>query len=468
MLTIDHTNAMAEAVGPEHGVTAGEIADLTARFPREHRRLTEWRAKSGGTFLELPDGMAVARRAADWGAGARQRFDDFVVLGIGGSALGASCLLGALADPFHNELPAHRRSGCRLWVVDNVDPDQLAALFEALDLSRACFNVISKSGGTTETAAQFMLARERLKRAFGADWKRHVVVTTDPAKGSLRAWCRAEGLETFDVPPDVGGRFSVLSAVGLVPAAAFGADPARLLAGAREAREACLSPAAAANPAWVLAGLAFLLDRRHGKRVSVLMPYSARLRRFADWYAQLWAESLGKRLDTAGAVVHAGQTPLPAAGVTDQHSQAQLFVEGPNDKVTTFLEVEKFDHALAIPAAEADGETAHLAGRDFADLMRAERLGTAYALTAAGRPNLTVTVPAVNEETLGALLFTYEVATAFAGFLYQVDPFNQPGVEMGKVMTFARLGRKGFEKEAAELDRFLSRGGGRDRGGGPA
>ncbi len=289
----------------------------------------------------------------------------------------------------------------------------------------------------------FLLVRETLEKAIGASWKEHIVVTTDKSKGDLRAIANREGIESFVVPDGVGGRFSVLTPVGLLPAACAGIDIADLLDGAAEMDRRLEESDVMENPANLFALYQYHLYRERGKFISVMMPYASGLYGLADWFRQLWAESLGKKLDLDGRVVSVGPTPVKALGVTDQHSQVQLYVEGPFDKVFTILAVEKFRHELPMkPAFREYSSLEYLGGRTLAELMRAERLGTVKALTASGRPNMTITFPEVTPHTVGQFMYALEVATLFSGGLYHIDPLDQPGVEAGKIAAFELMGRK--------------------------
>jgi glucose-6-phosphate isomerase len=361
-------------------------------------------------------------------------------------------LHSALAHPYYNLLHRNRRRGPRLFVLDNVDPDQLTAFLDSFDPATSVFNVISKSGGTAETAAQYLIIRDMLRERLGQAYRDHIVVITDPQKGSLRAIAKMQGYQTFDVPPGVGGRFCVFTPVGLLAAAVAGIDIHDLLAGAAAMDERSQTDDLRRNPALLNAALHYLLDVKKGKHISVMMPYSSALWDVADWYRQLWAESLGKKYSLSGKVVHVGQTPVKALGVTDQHSQVQLYVEGPFDKVFTFLAVKEFHTTLEIPKRMKNVEgMGYLAGHTINELMESERLGTEIAITEAGRPNCTITLPRVSPHAVGQLLYMLEVQTAFAGKFYQINPFDQPGVEAGKIAAFALLGRAGYEEQQRKI-----------------
>jgi len=281
---------------------------------------------------------------------------------------------------------------------------------------------------------------------------RQIVATTDPTEGLLRQLAGQEGYRTFPVPPGVDGRQTVLSAVGMIPAALCGIDTHALLRGAAAMRARCQTAELLQNPAYLLAALSVLADQRLGKRILVMMPYADALYGLADWFRQLWAESLGKRLSTGGDEVFAGQTPIKALGAIDQHSQIQLYTEGPNDKLIVLIGVDAYRANVPVgdpPAAIAD--LAYLRGAELGQLVDRERAATAWALKQARRPNITITAPTIDAFTLGEFFFLHQLQTVMAGALYGVDPSGQPGVEAGKNATYALMGRAGYEELKAEL-----------------
>lgn len=383
------------------------------------------------------------------------KYDALVVIGIGGSALGTTALATALLPFYWNELsPTRRRHAPRLYVLDNVDPDETAGLLERLDMERTLVNVISKSGTTGESMTSYLVIKQRLEAIVGSRAvKEHLVFTTDPASGTLRQLGNEMGVPMFDLGSGVGGRFSVLSSVGLLPAALTGMDVPGLLAGAADMAGWIKETKGWDNPACAFAGVQYLNDVELDRRLSVMMPYSAHLRDMADWYRQLWAESLGKSVDRQGRTVNVGPTPVKSLGVTDQHSQLQLYAEGPDDKIITFLGVGEFGQTIEIPSpsAQAEAPLAYLGRHTMADLIWAEQKSTAWALAQNGRPSLTITVPKVDARSVGALVYLLEMATAVSGELYDIDAFNQPGVELSKKATYALMGRAGFEQLAGEI-----------------
>ncbi len=374
-----------------------------------------------------------------------KNFENLVVLGIGGSALGPQALIQALKSPLWNELNhAERGEALKVYFIDNVDPDWANGILSHLNLEKTLFLTITKSGGTAETVSAFLWAKAALKTKVGHAWKEHFVIVTDPHKGALRKFADKEKIQNFAVPANVGGRFSVFSSVGLVALALVGIKIHKFQEGLIAAyKDLVESPDLNSNLAINLALALTHADTKLGKRINPLMPYSTHLARISDWYVQLVAESLGKNPQV-------GPTPIKAVGATDQHSQLQLFAEGPLDKIIFFLKVAQFKNNFAIPSEVVEG-FADLAGESMARLIHAEGLGTAKALAKKGVPSLTIELPCINEQNLAYLLYAFELMTAIAGDIYGIDPFDQPGVELSKKYTYALLGKKGFEQYLKEI-----------------
>jgi glucose-6-phosphate isomerase len=451
-ILLDYNRMLAPGVGAG-GIAPARLDEMADRFRGVHADVERRRADGALQFFDLPYESRMVEDIASFADGMGQAFDTVVVLGIGGSALGTIALQNALLQPHWNELSDEAREWFpRLYVLDNVDPTTIGPLLDRLDPRRTLFNVVSKSGTTAETMAQFMIVRDRLRAALDGDaYRGHLIFTTDPEKGVLRKIADAEGIATLAVPPGVGGRFSVLSAVGLLPAALAGIDIAALLAGAAAMDERCRTDSLLDNPAALFAVLQYLADTEAGAPIHVMMAYSDRLYSMADWFRQMWAESLGKRVDRAGAVVTRGPTPVKALGATDQHSQVQLYMEGPFDKTVTLLASRDRGTDLAIPRVYQDvDELSYLGGRSLGELLDAERQATSAALAAAGRMNMTIELPRVDAHAIGQLFMLLQIATVYAGALYDVDPLDQPGVELGKQLTYALMGRSGYDSPPAQ------------------
>lgn len=389
------------------GLSWTRMKEEEARIPDF---LASFHARQQG-FLALPKVKAQVLAVKALAEKMKGRFEDIVVLGIGGSALGITCLRDALKGPFWNF------SGKpRLFVLDNLDT--ISDVEALVNLDKTLFIVISKSGTTPETMAQYFYFKEKVS-------KENFVFITDPESGELRRMGRAMGIPMLDIPENVGGRFSVLSPVGLFPAALLGIDIEELLSGADEMGARFLKTEMELNLPFQFATVQYLLEWDRGVHMTVMMPYSTRLYSLADWYRQLLAESIGKE--------GRGLTPIRALGVTDQHSQSQLYNEGPKDKLICFLQVEKGSD-LSIPAVGVPALN-YLSGVSFHELMNTEKKGTEHALTEYKKPTLTITVPEVSAYELGQLFMFFEASIAFLGEYYRINAFDQPGVELGKKLT---------------------------------
>ncbi len=440
-IRLDVNHMMSDYLG-QHGIDPREVRALIPEVTAAHAKVEANRGKGMQGWMDSPynqdDAVAAMRKSA---ARVRDSFDSFVVLGIGGSALGPAAVQAALNHQHYNELPKEKRGGPKLYIEDNIDPERMAALLDVIDIRTTCFNVITKSGGTAETMSQYLIVLDQLKKAVGEGYKKHIIITTSETRGFLINIARKEGYETFNIPDGVGGRFSELCPVGLLAAAVCGIDIQGLLDGARDMDERCKTADIAKNPALLDAALMYIAMQKKGCNISVMLPYADSLKLIADWYAQLWAESLGKNVTLDGKPCNVGQTPVKALGVTDQHSQLQLFSEGPYDKVITFIKVEEFRAKTPIPhGCEDVPSIAFLGGMSHNQLIEAERAGTEYALYKAGRMNQTITLPTVDANTVGQLLYFFQLVTAYTGALLNIDAFNQPGVEESKLAAYAVMG----------------------------
>jgi glucose-6-phosphate isomerase len=350
-----------------------------------------------------------------------------LTVGIGGSALGAVTITTALG------------SGDDHYVLDNVDPEHNRALLDSLDFSTTAVHVVSRSGTTAETLANFLVVRDAMADD-GVDWTERTIVTTGES-GPLRSLAETHDLPALDVPTGVPGRFSALSTVGLVPAVIQGHDIDELLTGGKDGMSS-LTDSLYECPAYAYGAVAYALDQR-GAGINVMMPYAEGLEPFAEWFAQLWAESLGKD--------DGGQTPVRALGATDQHSQLQLYRAGPRNKLVTLVRPESVEDAT-IPETDID-ELSYLGGNGLGDLLDAEFEATEASLAAAGCPNVRIEVPELDARSLGRLLFDMEAACICAGELFDVETFTQPAVEWGKRAARGLLGGGDFEEAAAVADK---------------
>ncbi len=451
-LKFDFNNMMFDMVG-DKGVSEKEINDLIPQIEKAKKQMIEKRASGKMDFRDLPYVQdEVVEDILSYVNSVKDNFETFVVLGIGGSALGPMAVQQAINHPYYNELSRDKRNGFpKIYILDNIDPERLVYLFDIIDVKKTLFNCISKSGSTSETMSQFMIIKDMLEKEIGTS-KDNIVCTTDAKNGNLIKILAEEGYKHFVIPDGVGGRFSELTPVGLLPAAMCGVDIKAMLNGAAYMDELCKNDDIYKNPAFMYAILSHI-SLNQGKNISVVMPYADSLKYISDWYAQLWAESLGKKYDNDGKVVNVGPTPVKALGVTDQHSQVQLYAEGPFDKYIVFIGVDEYKETITIPKTYQDIKSlGFLGGVTQNQLIQTEQLATEYALMTAQKANMTITLPAVNEFTIGQLLYMFEVATGFIGELLNINAFDQPGVEAGKNATYALFGREGYEDVKKEIE----------------
>ena len=451
-IRFDYNHMMSEFIGNE-GLTEDELNANEDLCKLAFDAFNKKRGKYMLGWSELPyEQGEIVVDIISTAKSVRKNFKYFVVLGIGGSALGPIAVFNALKHLHYNDLPDDKRGGPKFYVEDNVDPERMAALFDVIEPEKTMFNVITKSGSTSETMSQYLIIWDMLVKKFGDRAKEHMIATTSAEKGNLIKLARKEGLKTFYIPDGVGGRFSELCPVGLLPAAVLGIDIEEMLAGAEYMDKRCDDHKLNKNPAMAFALLQYLSYNK-GKNISVMMPYADGLKLFADWYCQLWAESIGKAKKTDGTPAFVGQTPVKSLGVTDQHSQVQLYTEGPFDKVITLIGVDNYRKTVVIPqGCEEFPNVNFLCGHTMNELITTEMNATDYALTQKGRMTNSVYLPEVNEFTLGQFMFMLELATAYIGEMFGIDAFDQPGVEEGKNATYAIFGRVGYEEKKKELD----------------
>jgi len=436
MIELNFSNMMTEVLG-EKGISERQIEALRDRIDKAHQEIVQ-RRWAELAFMDLvSQDTDEIRNTAEW---VRKNAEDFLIFGIGGSALGPRSILEALS-PFHN-----LKKKPRVFIYDNVDPGTLISIFSLVDVKTSIANVITKSGSTAETMASFMVIWDELSKAMGNDAGRRIIATTDPEKGTLRSIARDKGFRTLPIPPGVVGRYSVLSPVGLLLAEVIGIDAKEMLRGAADINGRCSEPEIWKNPAYLFGTLLYLMDHEEKRNISVMIPYADGLKYLSEWFSQLWAESLGK--------LGMGMTPYPSLGTVDQHSQLQLWMEGPEDKVFIFIRVLDFGADIKIPEVFKDREgIGYLGGHLLSELITAEEESTELALTKNRRPNMTIHVPCIDAYHIGQLFQFFEIATAFAGFHYGVNPFNQPGVEEGKNFTYGMMGKKGFDRRREEVEK---------------
>jgi glucose-6-phosphate isomerase len=445
-IQFDETNMLAGVAGEAHGISRSEIA---RHQPRALDALASFRKRSDANeqgFPHLPFQTKTINEVRAYAESVRGSYDTVCLIGIGGSALGAWALDCGIRGP-HPVQGAFSSTHPRLVILDNVDPAFTSAALASMNPRKTLAVVVAKSGSTAETVATFLIVRDWLTQALKAKAAGRIAAVTSADRGDLLELAKRENYRTFYLPDNVGGRYSVLSAVGLLPGALIGIDIRKLTRGAAAMTHLAWQPDLSVNIALRAALCHWLLWTRKNKTIQVAFPYSNHLWGTAFWFRQLWAESLGKASNRAGVTVNTGQTPIAALGTTDQHSQVQLYIEGPN--------VEKFPDVGRIPKERLNLPAFdYLAGQSLSKLIDAERRATGAAMIEAGRPNCTFTLQKVDEEHLGAFLQLMEFETAFMGELLEINAFDQEGVELGKKFTFGLMGRKGYEEYRAKFDAY--------------
>lgn len=403
-------------------------------------------------WIELPtnydkDEFERIKKAAEK---IKNNSDVLVVIGIGGSYLGARAAIDFLSHTFYNSLTKEQRKAPEIYYVgNNISSTYLKHLLDVLEGKDYSINVISKSGTTTEPAIAFRVLKKHIEKKYGKEAaKERIFATTDKARGALKKLADEEGYETFVIPDDVGGRFSVLTPVGLLPIACSGVDIDELMAGARAAQNDYTAPFAE-NDCYKYAAIRNILNRK-GKEIEMLINYEPRLHYFGEWWKQLFGESEGKD----------GKGLFPAAAdfSTDLHSMGQYIQDGRRVMFETAVLIEnpEVDVIIEEEAADLDGLN-YLAGKGMDFVNKKASQGTLLAHVDGGVPNLTVTIPSATPFNLGYLFYFFEKACGISGYLLGVNPFNQPGVESYKANMFALLGKKGYEKEAEILNKRLEK-----------
>ncbi len=456
-----------------HGVSQSEIDEIIPQVQKASAHLKKiiadapTREKLNLEWVKLPEqkeaDIVVVEKIARL---INRQYANVIFLGIGGSFLGLKAAQDALCAPYFNEFKSLRKKVPRIYFEgNNLDPDTLQVLLKNLNPKRTFVVVISKSGETTETKAALILVEVWLKKTLGAKYGRQILVVTDPENGSLRKRAQVEqnkdplSFRSLPLLKGVGGRFSEFN-MGLLHLAIVGVDIRKLFLGAKDMLVRCSKENLLENPAYLYATLHYILYLKRAKALAILMPFSQTLKSTADWYVQLLAESLGKKyhrqiqvdidgveswLASKNDLFNLGRTPIAAAGTNDLHSIQQNNVEGQNNKVVTFIRVEKFKTDLKIP-----GQGDLLSGKSFGQLMQLAQEATEWALVSQNRPNCTIIMPEVSAYNWGALLFFFQLSTAFEGELLNINAYDQPGVEGYKNYMYYKLGKPGIPAAITE------------------
>ena len=446
LLKYDYSFMSSQKVG-KFGFKKADLARLGRKLAGYNKKLKVMAGKPDLSFRQLPYDQEAVELVMNLASRLKRQFDNLVVVGIGGSDLGARAIYQALAG--NNGCCVKKPKALSIhFLGDTTDPQPLLSLLKFIDIKKTVFYIVSKSGDTIEPLSNFLFLREKVIKSVGyQNHKKHFIITTNLHKGALLQIAQKEGYLVLGHFPG-GGRFSVLSVNGLLPAACAGFNIQKLLSGARVIDQLSKNDNYLQNLPFLFAILQYLAYKKK-QNISVLMPYNFNLRYFSFWFQQLWAENLGKQYNNKNKKVNMGITPVATLGPTDQHSQIQLYIEGPFDKIITFIRVLKLE-SLKVPSYK-NLEIAYLGGHKFSEILNIEQKATAVSLMKNKRPNGTIILPELNEYYLGQLFFFFEMATVYLGELFGVNVFDQPGVEQSKKYMYGLLGKKGYEKEKKEI-----------------
>ena len=410
-----------------NGISNKEIIDKKTLIEKVFNDVILTPSKETKAYFNLVENPLDLNEIKQYADDIAMSFEAFVVLGIGGSALGARALFAALSDTNYSRNEIFRNSRPRIFVRDTINPDKFKALLELINIKKTMFCIITKSGKTLETLLQAAIVIDKLKKELGNSFSKNLCIITANESSELKEFADKNNIKTFLFSPDLSGRFSVLSPVGLLPAAVFGADIFEIISGAHYILEKCKNSDLEENPA-LYGALLQKIAIEKGRNISYLMPYTDKLKVFSDWYCQLWAESLGK--STKNGFI--GQTPVSAIGTIDQHSQMQLCLEGPLDKVVSFITVKNSSRNLIISEIEGLSITKKLKETSILSVVLASQKATEDALTKCGRLNQNIIIEELNEFSIGALLIFYMLETSFLGNMLGINPYDQPAVELIK------------------------------------
>ncbi len=450
LITIDIGSLLSNQ-DPAHFIPRADFDQFAAKYGQAFEKF-QAPLKDGQSPITLSLSEAGALpQIKELAQALSEKYDNILLLGIGGSALGAKAVLQFLHGPFYN---LEKRAHPRLFILDNLDPVLVTKALEVVDIAKTAIIYTSKSGSTPETAAQFIFFYNKYKAAGGR--MEDIVIICDPGDNGINHIAQQLGCHLLHIPKDLPGRYSVLSSVGFLPAEITGIDSTRLLAGAVEVHQSILDTPMPQNALFALGNCLYELAMK-GKSIHALFNYSSLLFEFGLWFVQLWAESLGKKMNLDGQEVYAGTTPLTSLGATDQHSILQLFKEGPADKVLGFVRINSLPVDVTLPEAfPAEKEYAYFTGHTMSEQLSIEQLATEMTLVGAGRPCYRITLKEVSPEALGALLYFYEALVVYTAGLWHINPFDQPGVEEGKNITYALMGRKDYSQKRSDYEKAVA------------
>lgn len=442
---------MSNVVGDKNGIPEKDINGLEKQAQEIHEQFQENRNQNPSGFFNLVYDEHLVQAINAIAHEIQRSFENFVIVGMGGAVQSSRCPIQALTGFNHNILPiASRRNKPRIFYLDNPDPDDVKDLLDALDLKSTAFNIISKTGDTIETVGIFMHIYNVIQRRFSKGaLSKHFIVTTDLEKGIIQKAAVADKLKTLPIPEFVNEAFSVFSPAGLLPAAVAGINIQDFLSGAQAMDKVCSKPGLMSNPAYLNAAIHYIAGIKKGKHISVIMPFSNQLKAVGDWYCESWADTMGTGLAKDEKTPSNTQIPLCVSGLSSQYTFGRNFLEGPNDKIFTFIEVKKFQRECAIPHVFPNIEVLdYLTNKDLGDIVHSDLAALEYCLTRKEHPNVKITLGEINAQNIGALLYLFQVQTAFTAALYQINAFSHTGEGEGGKITHALLGRNSREDKS--------------------
>ncbi len=462
MLKFDYTNIQQEVIGYEHGIDIEfEFANYSQKIATIINDINHQRKIHAPTYhwLDYSPENKIVQDILEYAESVRGKFLNIVIVGIGAPILGIRTLLDSLLKPFWNSLDREAKNNYpNIVFMGDIDPDNVAGITNFKNIDKSLFLIISQDGLNPDSMALFMLAKRRLEFEIGSKARENIVVCTQQTS-LLRQIANQEGYKCFDVPESAIPRFSLFTSCGLVPLALFGIDIIELLNGVKDFFELSLIPSIYKNPAAQTALFHFLLYKQKNKYISVIMPYSTRLKCLPYWCTQIKGESLIKNINNDGKYLPTGQIPYATYGSGDQHSLLQMLTEGPNNKIINILKVEKFDTDYVIPDYYDSTCAGYLSGKTLTNLIEIQINSIKTILTENKRPNILITLPQISPYDLGQFMALYMINMPIQAALYNINPFSHTRYENLQNYTFAQLGKYGYEetlKEYIEKNKKIS------------
>lgn len=456
-IIVDYTFAIKQLHNESEKIAMKLFKQSIPKVIKAIQELSELKKNGTIGFTELPSNEKMKNEVKEVYDQIKNWADTLVIIGIGGSSLGNKCIHMALNDYYGYYSSNNINNEKKIYILDNLCSSDINILLNKINLKSTIFNVISKSGFTLETIANFLVFYNIIKKRYKKSLSKHFIFTTTMGKGDLYKLAKDEDILTLNIPNNVGGRYSVLSPVGLFSAYFSELDVDSLLKGAAFASQYCWENSLDINPAVIAALLYFLYFNKKKKNTHVFWAYSSKLEALCQWFSQLWAESLGKCLINRKRKMHIGQSPLPTIGPRDQHSLWQLYLDGPSDKIYTLLKIKHYLSDISISNDLSNIESfSILKNCSINSIVSKEQNAIEYVLAKNGRPFICFEIEKIDEYHIGQLLYLLEFITSLTGLMLNIDPFNQPAVEEGKKATYALLNHPLYAYKLEEMERTLS------------